>query len=611
MLALAALAVPAAGGATRDGDGLIVFSSARTAALIPFEARSIDLGTGRSRRIGVLSLADPYANANANAWSPGARALASTGPNRDLYVSRPGAPLSRVVRGRVDSTPFWSPSGRRLAFFGLEKGRFSVFVVASNGRGLRRVAARVASHRDDVPTERISWSPDGRQLVFRAHGRLVVLRLATGRMRRLSTGRGRPGAAAWSPNGRKIAFRAQVPGERATIRTLDLVTGAVRRVLIGTGQPLWSPDGQRLAIQQKHRLVVLGVGVVATYSAFTAPPAWSPDSRRLVFWNRRDLVVASARAKATRRLTNELKRFSVAVGPTWSASGDVVYAGRRRDAGDLDLHVVRPDGTGARALTANDVRETDPVWSRDGRRIAYIRAREPRGSDVYVMDADGTDQQRVIADGSAPTWSPDGDRLAFERAGDIWTVEVDGSDAVQLTSGPDTDSQPDWSAAGTEIAFSRDPDRGTSELYAIHVATGGLRRITTESSRNVGCHGNSARAPAWSPDDRFIAYEVERGGSPTCGPSRGHDVSIYVIETDGAGRRFLTNGGYSDPIADDGALTPTWSPDGTKLAFVSSVTDPEPEYDDRVRIGIVAVSSGPFRLITPKSYFAHSPSWGP
>jgi Tol biopolymer transport system component len=103
---------------------------------------------------------------------------------------------------------------------------------------------------------------------------------------------------------------------------------------------------------------------------------------------------------------------------------------------------------------------------------------------------------------------------------------------------------------------------------------------------------------------------VESAGYVSC-LSRGHDVFIHVIGADGTGRRFVTDGGYWDAIADDGALKPAWSADGAQIAFVSSVHDTVPEYDPLVRIGIVSARGGPFRLITPKSYYAHDPDWRP
>jgi Tol biopolymer transport system component len=613
VIVLTATLSAAPGSAQSDQHGgRIVFASNRTSALIPFEARTIDVRTGRSRRIGIVRLAD----FGETAWSPDARAIVSTSDEGDLYVSRPGGRLTRIVRSRAapENTAVWSPSGRRLAFFGVERKRLSVFVVAASGRGLRRVTARVAPYLDSGPRERLSWSPDGRRLALVAHRRLVLVRVGDGRARRLATGRGRPSDPVWSPDGRTMAFRAQVAGERATIRALDLVTGVVRRVSAGGGTPLWSPDGRKLAIAEKHRVLVLGPGgrrlVAATHPPLETPPAWSPDSRRLAFATNRDLVVASAETKRTRRLTRELRSFWITIDPAWSPAGRVVYVGHRRDPGDLDLHTVRSDGSGVRALTANGAGEFDPAWSPDGRRIAYGRARGRSSADVHVMSSDGTNDRRLVADAVSPAWSPDGARLAFERDGDIWTIGVDGSGLARLTAGPDRDRQPDWSPSGKEIAFARDRDRETPEIYAADVSTGAVRQITSERSRNVGCAGNLATSPAWSPDAAWIAYELEQGGSRDCSPSRGHYVSIHVVRADGTGRRFVTDGGYRDSTEDDGALTPAWSPDGSSIAFVSSLGGGD-EPRGGGRIGVVSALGGPFRFLTPNSYTGWGPDWRP
>jgi Tol biopolymer transport system component len=601
---------------TEQETNLIVFASDRTETLIPTEARAVDLGSGRSRRLGIVSPQPAH-----RVWAPNGRVLAFVDSLGDLYAVRPGHRPRRLARllAQSDDHPLWSDSNRLIAFLRRDRGRLSVYVVRPNGRGLRRVAARIV-HADDLRLRNrvLAWSPDDRRLAIvgslRGRYRLFVARVRSGRLRRVVTGRGRPSDLDWSPDGRQIAFRAQVRGERAVVRAVDLASGRVRRVHAGYATPIWSPDGQRLALDEKHRLLVRGrrgsARLVATHMPIAVPPTWSPDSRRLVFISGHELVVAEAVRRRTRRLRRESAAYLVgAVG--WHDSGRVVYVARKRDPGDLDIHVVRGDGTGVRALTANDFGEAGPAWSPDGRLIAFSRARDRTRADVYVMNADGTGQRRVVTDAASPSWSPDGRSLSFVRGGDIWTTAIDGSGTTQLTAGPETDAAPDWSPRGDEIAFSRDPDPGTSEIYGVAVETRALRRITSESAHNVGCFGHSAWRPEWSPDGRRLAYEVERGGSSTCSPSRGHDVSVHTIGADGAGRSFVTAGGYQDAIGDDGALTPTWSPEGTRVAFISSVRDRVPEYERRSRIGTVAANGGPFRLITPRSYKAYDPDWQP
>jgi Tol biopolymer transport system component len=612
---LAVLFAGPAGGATRQDVGLIVFSSNRTSALIPTEARVFDLRTGRSRRLGVV----PDTLRDRALWSPDGRALAYVSDAGELYVVRPGHQARRIAWRLGDRTPAWSRDGRRIAFLGRDRGRLSVYVVRAFGGGLRRVATRIADAPDVLPGPALAWSGNDRMLSIvasqRGRYRLLVLDLESGRQRRLATGRGVPGWPDWSTDGGRIAFRAQVPGERAVIRIIDLRSGAPRAVHRGGGIPRWSPDGRRLAVDEKHSLWVFENGgptrLVATHPPISDPPVWSPDSRRLLFRIGTQFVVAEAARRRTRRLFRELRRFYPASTPAWFSSHSLVYVGFREDPGDFDLHVIRADGSGVRALTANGVSELDPVWSSDGRRIAYGRARGRSNSDVYIMNADGTAQRLVIADGRSPSWSPDGGRLSFERGGDIWTVRVDSAGAAPLTASPELDRSPSWSPSGHEIAFSREESRLTPEIYAVQVATGTIRRVTSQRSFQIGCYGHAARSPRWSPDGRAIAYELDQGGAPSCIPSRGHQVTIQAIGADGTGSRLVTEGGYQDAFQDDGALSPAWSPDGMQIAFVSSIHDRTPPDGARSRIGIVSAYGGSFRLITPKTYFAYSPHWRP
>ena len=57
-------------------------------------------------------------------------------------------------------------------------------------------------------------------------------------------------------------------------------------------------------------------------------------------------------------------------------------------------------------------------------------------------------------------------KIAYVHSGDIWTVDPDGTDAAQLTSGPASDAEPNWSPDGKQIAFSSNRDSG-SQAYVM------------------------------------------------------------------------------------------------------------------------------------------------
>lgn len=94
---------------------------------------------------------------------------------------------------------------------------------------------------------------------------------------------------------------------------------------------------------------------------------------------------------------------------------------------------------------------SSPTISPNGKTIAFSY-----GKDLWIMDRDGGNVTNLTSDARftdhAPTFSPDGKRLAFVRApveggnADIWMINIDGSNLVQLTMNPAADYAPYWAA---------------------------------------------------------------------------------------------------------------------------------------------------------------------
>jgi dipeptidyl aminopeptidase/acylaminoacyl peptidase len=165
---------------------------------------------------------------------------------------------------------------------------------------------------------------------------------------------------------------------------------------------------------------------------------------------------------------------------------------------------------------------------------------------------DGANPRNVTVDSGAPTEvdfdvscaAPLTGRIAFEsnRTGnlEVFSMNPDGSDVVNLTQNSAADFEADWSPDGSRIVFVSDRD-GNNEIYVMNADGSGQTRITSSSA--------SDRNPVWSPDGNSIAFSSDSDG----------DREIYAI-LGGSSIVQLTD----NPATDD---SPAWSPDGTRIAF--------------------------------------------
>lgn len=142
----------------------------------------------------------------------------------------------------------------------------------------------------------------------------------------------------------------------------------------------------------------------------------------------------------------------------------------------------RSQGEISAAAVPGTASATGAALSPDGSMVA---SHTPRGLEVF--DVAGSASRPIFAGGFKPDWSSSG-RIAFEQAGNIWTVNPDGSDPRRITHRGGR--SPSWSPHGSRIAFAR---RGS--IYAIHADGTHRRLIARRASR-----------PIWSPDGRSIAF---------------------------------------------------------------------------------------------------------
>jgi len=194
-----------------------------------------------------------------------------------------------------------------------------------------------------------------------------------------------------------------------------------------------SPDGTRLAFREVSiaghvAVLALGSGTTASIpiqgmTHVDGVIRWSPLGDQLAFVaadkQRHDhLMVAAADGSSTRALDLGVLGGSELWFPTWSPDGAslaVVVAQPGSTAGTI--HVIRPDGTGARALAVADAETGDGgslAWSPDAKAQLLLFVGFNRS--ISTVDA-GSGAQRALAGGFWPTWSPSGDRISYWNDG--------------------------------------------------------------------------------------------------------------------------------------------------------------------------------------------------
>jgi dipeptidyl aminopeptidase/acylaminoacyl peptidase len=216
------------------------------------------------------------------------------------------------------------------------------------------------------------------------------------------------------------------------------------------------------------------------------------------------------------------------------------------DAGGEPRQLVSYFGAGMYYEGTSGYPDAGFAWSPDGSRIAFAQPGNDPG--LYVADADGSGPTFLPgtegARAARPAWAPDGSRIAFADRRGVFIVSLDGGGPTLVS---DRGGDPAWSPDGTHLAFS------TSD---------GIVVVDADGSGPIGV-GNGYEF-AWSPGGDRIVYHIEKS------VSGGFLEELWVVSADGSDPTPILRSDCCSGIV-DGSLA--WSPDGTRVAFLTSERD--------------------------------------
>jgi serine/threonine protein kinase len=421
------------------------------------------------------------------------------------------------------------------------------------------------------------WSPDGKSVAYVEQSvdgsRLMVLSLdATSPTELVSQVSGQHGQLAWSPDSNRIFFLGTGP-RFGGVSAISRAGGAAERVIANANSFDLSRDGQTLALWRGSQ----GNGGGARFSVWiSSPPGAEP-----VEYKPAPFAVQTP-------FTPVFLRFS--------PDGKKLFLSMYTDGGPETWLLPYPVGTGGepRRIFAK-IPWNRPVaasWMPDSRRIVLSANPAPAiNEQLWLADVETESLTRMLALPEAgqatPSVSPDGKRILFSqvtRDRDIVEFPLDGSAPRTILSTDLPEFGPSWSPKGDQFAFVTQRN-GTDELW-VRSPEGNWERpvVTVKEFPKL----QSLLSPVFSPDGSRIAYTALLAGG-------GRRRSL-AISPAGGGTPTIISDGYA----------PTWSPDGTTIAFLWLKSD------GTIPVATIRVGSDdpPVEIIPARGGLG-APEWSP
>ncbi|MCG2786468.1 MAG: DUF5050 domain-containing protein [Anaerolineae bacterium] len=518
-----------------------------------------------------------------------------------------------------------------IAFLSDRDGKPAIYLMNADGSNQRRLAG--GKPRDTCLSP--VWSPDGQRIAYMVvpnglsgdrHGPLEIWSVGLDGAEPVELSVGVTDTLLaypwndpiWSPDGTRLAVAALHPvagtsDKRSVVTILRSDGSGVEQAFpldwIASGVE-WASNGEQILIQdmspdesvRAHNVHVLTLsnGEIREVYRDLISAARSPDGTEIVVVPAESEQVLIVKLDGTSRPVGSLPAGTVPELAVWAPDGTAITVfGKTKNGDEASLYLV--------TISTGQVRRTTLV-------AEYLEGLEYSPDGKQVLVSTGHSGRSSYSN----RW-PKSTLLVYDLASDTLNA---------LTDGKGYDAAGTWSPASTvstapAIAFASDLD-GDFEIWLVNTDGSNLRQLTDNDAMDI--------SPAWLPDGSRLAFVSNRDGNdeiytmntdgsdvrrltktPDASESfpawssdgqfisfdsdRGGNWDVYIANSDGSNLRRLTEHPGEDWIS-------SWSPDGQKIAF-------ESKRDGNYEIYVVSIDGSNLQRLTQNTVQDGAPKWSP
>ncbi len=455
----------------------------------------------------------------------------------DLWVSdiNGGNTLRLTSTPAIESTPYFSPDGKTIAFSSNRSGVVSVYTISVEGGEPRRLTWYPSGSKV------VGWTPDGKRVLYSTaretaptgFDRLWTVSKDGGASELLSQQWGTK--ASYSSDGKKIAidkvrrwdkeWRAYRGGQNTPLIILNLEDNSEKLLpneLTTDVQPVWIGDNIYFLSDRNW------VSNVWSYSATTgqlnqltdfkgADIKWlSGNSNQLVFEREGFLHLYNIADGAINKLDITVVGDFPWTETKWEDVSKNVRSASLSPTGKRaimsargEIFTVPVEHGDARNITNNSaVADRAPVWSPKGDKIAWFSDVNGKEYTLMIASQDGLSKPESISIGESkmawePAWSPDGKYIVFNDDDvRIRLVDIEAKSIKTIDVGNNNFERGDlgltWSADSKWLAYTKSGENNFRRIHIWSVDDNKVRTITNELA--------DAFSPAWDRDNKHLYF---------------------------------------------------------------------------------------------------------